>query len=69
VAIEVPYRPIPLDQSEVRYAQGPDSVLQPGVPVGRTVEFEWRASAVYPGSPARSGFTYPHSTTRRSQRP
>ncbi len=50
MAIELPYRPIPLDQSEVRYAQGPDSVLQPGVPVGRTVEFEWRASAVYPGT-------------------
>lgn len=34
----------------MRYAQGPGSVQQPGVPVGRTVEFEWHDSSVYPGT-------------------
>ncbi|GAA1229154.1 GNAT family N-acetyltransferase [Oryzihumus leptocrescens] len=46
----VPYRPLPLDLSDVRYAHSPDSVVQPGVPVGETVELDWSASAVYPGT-------------------
>ncbi len=49
----MPYRPIPVDQSDVRYAHGPDSVVQPGVPAGETVEFEWTASTVYPGTSRR----------------
>lgn len=50
VTIEVPYKPLPLDQSSVRYMHGPDSVARSGVPVGQTVEFEWNQSAVYPGT-------------------
>jgi enterochelin esterase-like enzyme len=50
VTIEVPYRPLPLDQSEVRYAHGPDSVVQQGVPAGETIEFDWRDSNAYPGT-------------------
>jgi enterochelin esterase family protein len=50
VTIEVPFRPLPIDQSEVRYAHGPDSTRQPDVPVGQTVEFDWSDSAVYPGT-------------------
>ncbi|NDL58859.1 alpha/beta hydrolase-fold protein [Phytoactinopolyspora mesophila] len=47
---QVPYRPIPVDQSDVRYAHGPDSVVQPGVPAGETVEFHWTDSTTYPGT-------------------
>ncbi|MFD2083216.1 alpha/beta hydrolase [Actinopolymorpha cephalotaxi] len=48
--VEVPYQPIPVDQSDVRYVHGPDSELRPGVPAGETVEFEWNDSAIYPGT-------------------
>ncbi len=50
VTIEMPYQPLPVDQSDVRYIHGPDSALQPGVPAGETVELEWRGSEVYPGT-------------------
>ena len=46
----VPYRPIPLDQTDVRYALGPDSLVQPGVPAGQSVEFSWADSSAYPGT-------------------
>lgn len=47
---ELPYQPLPLDQSAVRYTHGPDSTPQQGVPAGRTIEFEWNRSTVYPGT-------------------
>ncbi|RIV37445.1 alpha/beta hydrolase [Micromonospora radicis] len=47
---EVPYRALPVDQSDVRYLHGPDSHRQPRVPVGRTVELDCTDSAVYPGT-------------------
>jgi len=50
VTADVPYRPLPVDQSDVRYAYGPDSMVQPGVPAGETVEFDWDDSTVYPGT-------------------
>jgi enterochelin esterase family protein len=50
VTIEVPYQPLPIHQSDVRYAHGPDSAVQPGVPVGMTIEFDWSDSAIYPGT-------------------
>lgn len=50
MAIEVPYRPLPPDQSDVRYAHGPDSALRPGTPAGETIRFRWTRSAVYPGT-------------------
>ena len=53
MAIEVPYRPLPLDQSEVRYAYGPDSVVQQAVPAGETIEFDWGDSNAYPGTSRR----------------
>jgi enterochelin esterase family protein len=49
VTIEVPYQPIPVGQTDVHYAHGPDSAPQPDVPVGETVEFDWNDSAIYPG--------------------
>lgn len=48
--IEVPYQSLPVDQSDVRYAHGPDSAVQPGVPVGETTEFGWNEIAIYPGT-------------------
>lgn len=47
---EVPFRPLPIDQSDIAYAYGPDSAPRPGVPAGQTVEFAWRDSAIYPGT-------------------
>lgn len=47
---QVPYRPIPVDQSDIRYAHGPDSVLGPGVPAGETIELDWNDSWAYPGT-------------------
>jgi enterochelin esterase-like enzyme len=50
MTVEVSYQPLPVDQSDVRYAYGPDSARRPGVPVGETVEFGWDHSKVYPGT-------------------
>jgi enterochelin esterase-like enzyme len=50
VRVEVPFRALPVDQSDVSYAYGPDSVARPGVPTGRTLAFDWLDSAVYPGT-------------------
>ncbi|MBA2952057.1 alpha/beta hydrolase, partial [Streptomyces himalayensis] len=47
---EMPYQPLPIDQSDVRYAYGPDSVVQPGVPTGETIAFDWNDSTIYPGT-------------------
>ncbi len=47
---EVPFRPLPIDQSAVRYAHGPDSVAQDAVPAGDTLEFAWSESKIYPGT-------------------
>lgn len=49
----VPYRPLPLDLSDVWYAHGPDSQPRAGVPAGETVELEWSGSTVYPGTSRR----------------
>ncbi|MEV0646174.1 alpha/beta hydrolase-fold protein [Phytomonospora sp. NPDC050363] len=47
---QVPYRPLPLDQSEVTYAHGPDSFARPDVPAGETTEFALGDSVIYPGT-------------------
>ncbi len=47
---EVPYSPLAIDQSDVRYTHGPDSAVQPNVAVGRTIEFDWSDSTAYPGT-------------------
>jgi enterochelin esterase-like enzyme len=39
--------------SPVRYAHGPDSDRQPGVPEGTILEHEWRASRVFPDTSRR----------------
>ncbi|WP_076263664.1 alpha/beta hydrolase [Intrasporangium flavum] len=49
----VAYRPLPVDQSDVVYAHGPDSQRQEGVPVGETVEVVLPGSTVYPGTSRR----------------
>ena len=50
MSTEVPYHRLPIDQSNVRYAYGPDSVVQPSVPTGETIKFDRNDSAVYPGT-------------------
>lgn len=50
MTFQVPYQPLPVDQSDVRYDHGPDSSRQPGAPVGETIEFEWNDSEIYPGT-------------------
>ncbi len=46
----MPYTPLAIDQSDVRYTHGPDSVARGGVPVGTTAEFDWTDSVIYPGT-------------------
>jgi enterochelin esterase family protein len=51
---ELSYVRQPTDFSQpVRYAHGPDSSPQPGVPCGAIHEFEWSASLVFPGTRRR----------------
>lgn len=58
----VPYRPLPLDVSDVTYAHGPDSHPRPGVPAGETVELRWSSSTVYPGTSRRIWIHVPAHT-------
>lgn len=50
VSTRLPYLPLPIDQSNVEYEYGPDSSVHEGVPAGTVFEYEWRASAIYPGT-------------------
>ena len=51
---EIPYVRQPADFSTpVRYAHGPDSYPQPGVPRGTILDYEWTASRVFPGTSRR----------------
>jgi enterochelin esterase family protein len=51
---EIPYVRQPVDFSRpVRYAYGPDSSPQPGVPRGTILEDEWSSSRVFPGTVRR----------------
>jgi enterochelin esterase-like enzyme len=51
---EIPYVRQPAELSTpVRYAYGPDSYPQPGVPRGTILEYEWDASHVFPGTTRR----------------
>jgi hypothetical protein len=43
---------------EVRYAHGPDSVVQQGVPAGETIEFDWRDSNAYPGTSRKANLIH-----------
>ena len=51
---EIPYVRQPVDFSRpARYAYGPDSYPQPGVPRGTILACEWNASRVFPGTRRR----------------
>jgi enterochelin esterase-like enzyme len=50
VGFEIPYQPLPEDQTNVRYDHGPDSITQPGVASGTTTQFTWEHSNTYPGT-------------------
>jgi len=49
---EIPYVPHPAELP-ARYAHGPDSFPQPGVPRGRLDAYEWAESRVFPGTSRR----------------
>ena len=48
--VHVAYHPLALDQSDVWYAHGPDSVKCPDVASGVTTECDWDTSDAYPGT-------------------
>jgi enterochelin esterase-like enzyme len=51
---EIPYVRQPADFSTpVRYARGPDSFRQAGVPIGTIFDHEWNTSRVFPGTSRR----------------
>ncbi len=50
MTIVMPYSPLPIDQTEVRYAHGPDSTVKEGVSAGVTTAFDWNDSTAYPGT-------------------
>lgn len=50
MTIRIPYVSLPIDQSDVTYEHGPDSVRRDSVPQGVTTEFTVRESTVYPGT-------------------
>lgn len=50
MATEIRFTELPLDQSDVRYAHGPHSSPQDGVPSGTTTQLVWDRSAVFPGT-------------------
>jgi hypothetical protein len=51
---EVPYVRQPADFSgPIRYAYGPDSYPQPGVPRGTILDYDWNESRVFPGTSRR----------------
>lgn len=47
---DIPYQRLPADRADVTYLFGPDSFVQADVEAGRTTEFEWNESSVYPGT-------------------
>lgn len=49
---EIPYVPLPAELP-ARYAHGPDSFPQPGVPRGALHQYEWNESRVLPGTHRR----------------
>ncbi|HXH79713.1 alpha/beta hydrolase [Nocardioides sp.] len=50
---DIPFTPLALDQSDVRYVHGPDSTRQDGVPSGTVTMLEWNTSSIYPGTSRR----------------
>lgn len=59
VTTEIPFHPLPVDQSDIRYALGPDSTVQEGVPTGTITAFEWNDSTAYPGTSRTVGVYVP----------
>jgi enterochelin esterase-like enzyme len=65
---EIPYVRQPVDFSKpVRYAHGPDSYEQPGVPRGTIVDYELTASRVFPGTDRRYWVYFPAQYTASEQ--
>ena len=47
---DVPFRPLPLDLTDVHYLPGPDSTVHEGVPRGTVTELHLDPSGVFPGT-------------------
>jgi enterochelin esterase-like enzyme len=62
---ELPYVRQPLDLP-ARYAHGPDSFVQPGVPRGELHEYEWHESRTFPGT-RRRYWVYVPARYKRSE--
>ena len=50
MTVPMPFRALPIDQSEVVYDHGPDSSPRPGVTPGRTTRLELSGSRAFPGA-------------------
>lgn len=57
MSTEIPFRPLPVDRTDVRYLHGPDSTAHDGVPSGTVTELAWNDSTIYPGT-SRSFWVY-----------
>jgi enterochelin esterase family protein len=61
VASEIPYLPLPLDPSGVRYLPGPDSTVREGVPAGTVTELPWSDRQLWVYVPAQYDAAVPAS--------
>ena len=68
MTVEVAFRPLPVDQSDVRYVYGPDSTTQARVPAGETFQFDWEETRYTRPHLGSFGPAYLRSTTRLSRR-
>lgn len=59
----LPYVPLPIDQSDVVYEHGPDSVRRPDVPEGTTTQVTIDDSTIYPGTERTVWVHQPSVTT------
>ncbi len=50
MTFRIPYSPLPIDQSDVVYEHGPDSIRRDDVPPGVTTDFTIDDSDIYPGT-------------------
>jgi enterochelin esterase-like enzyme len=53
MSVEIPFQPLAIDQSDVRYAHVPDSQRRHDVTAGETTEARWVQTGTYPGIPRR----------------
>lgn len=67
MAIQIPYRELPVELDDVTYLFGPDSAPRGGVEPGAIVEFTIGESAVFPGTSRRCWIHVPRSYDSRNE--